>query len=656
MSGLAGVFMRGADHADPALVLRMAATAPHRGSPRSGMVVAEPGFAAVQQATPWEDHASTLSRDEQTGVRILFDGRLDNREELAAALSLEPDEAREWPDARLALHGWRIWRETLPQRLLGDFALVIWDAVRRSVFCARDPMGVRPLFYFLSDRLFVFGSELRQVLAHPSVPREPDEATIAALLAGSLPRASEQTLYRGVRRLPHAHAIEVDGSRQRRTRYWTIDCARELGLRDDREYADAFLEVFDRAVSARLRGTGPIGAYLSGGLDSSSVMATAHALARDPGHAPTGFSLVFPDHPEANEQRYSQAVLRHLRAPGLSIVPPTMDLQAARRQVDQRRELPDFPHDATGDAVRRAMADRGIHIALTGSGGDVGLSGSHFHYADLLRRGRLIPFWKRYVDVARQPAMSWASADLLACAAWPLLPQPIKRVLRPLARRAHGLGIPAWISRGLAERGGLTAERPLRQVPPGRLARTDIADAFDNGWMHMALDMYQRGSLEWGIEDRHPFLDRRVIEFALSLPDEQRWQNGKTRYVLRHAMANRLPPDVSRRTDAGKGDFSPVYPPAIEALGGAAFFDGPLAVVECGWVVRRALRAQYERMRELQRRRDLAYGDIAFRLWVVAAIEMWYSTVFSGASGRKSWNSSQVAPNGASPSRAAVVA
>jgi asparagine synthase (glutamine-hydrolysing) len=639
MSGFVGVFMRDGEPPASGDTAAMAASTPYRGADGCREVLDGPfrGRELNTITSPEGEHAPPGAGESR--AFILFDGRLDNRDELGDALGISRPALRACSDASLARAAWQRWSEDAPAHLAGDFAFVIWDRRERSLLCARDPMGVRPLFYWLSDRAFVFGSELRQVLAHRLVPQSPHEAMVARLLAGELPRASDWTLYRGVHRLPHAHRLVVTADRVRIARYWALDLGRELKLRRDDDYAEAFRELFDRAVEARLRSRGPIGAYLSGGLDSSSVVVAASALGARERPGLTTFSLVFPGQPEADERQYSEAVLRRTGVTGVDLRPQAPSGGDFRAQVASGRELPDFPHDCTGNAVRAAMRARGIHVALTGTGGDTSLSGSHFYYADLLRAFRLRMFWRRYRDVARQPGMGWTSADLLEGGVWPLLPVFARHALRPLARRARGAGVPPWVRTELASRVGLDEVAPLRRIPAGQLARTDVHDGLENGWTHMALDMYQRGSAQWGIEDRHPFLDRRVVEFVLSLPDEQRWQRGQTRYVVRRAYHTELPTEVRDRPAGHKGDFSHVYIDALDAIGGRSFFSGPLVVAANGWIVPSVLCQMYDRMRSLHRAGDPSYGDVAFRLWNVAALEMWYSEVFSRGSGAGTWSS-----------------
>jgi asparagine synthase (glutamine-hydrolysing) len=639
MSGVLGVFMRDGLTAEWPVVAGMAATTPHR-APDGEWAVRDGSFAAVRQRTVTtveDEYEREPVVDGAARLALFFDGRLDNRDELASMLRLDRPRASAWPDARLALEAWKAWGEAAPSRFLGDFAFVVWSAADRRVACVRDPMGVRPLFYHLGERALVFGSEIRQVLAHPLVPCKPDELTLAGLLQTSL-KDGTRTLYEGVRRVLPAQLLAVDPRTARARAYWDADAGRELALGSDAEYAEAWREVFDRAVGARLRSRGAVGAYLSGGLDSSSVAVTARVLGPQTAAPLRAFSLVFSGEPCADEREYSDAVRHHADLAGEALTPPPLDPATSRAQVAARGELPDFPHDATGDVVRAAMSRLGIRVALTGSGGDVGLSGSHYHYADLLRRGALVRFCRRYVDVARQPAMGWFHADLLRCAVWPLLPFAARRPLRPIARALGVPAVPLWIASDFATRMGLRDAPPPRVVAPGRLARTDVREGFEDAWTHMALDMYQRGSTEWAIEDRHPFFDRRVVEFALSLPDEQRWQRGRSRYVLRNALGARLPSVVRDRPDSGKGDFSHVYLAPLEALGGEAFFSDSLVTAQAGWVVAAQARALLRRVRAHRAAGDPNYGDAAFRLWTIAAVEMWYAGIFGPRAGRKPWS------------------
>jgi asparagine synthase (glutamine-hydrolysing) len=634
MSGIAGVFMRSGAPADRRLVTAMAATTPHRAADGTWSI-ADGCFSGIRQltiVTPEDCFETSPVVDPASKLVILFDGRLDNRDELLHVLSGVRD--RRVGDARIALEAWKAWGQDAPARLSGDFAFAVWDPRERTVSCVRDPMGVRPFFYYLSEDAFVFGSEVRQLLAHPLVPRAPDEMMIADLLTAGT-RFPERTLYRDVLRLPHARTLVVGATRSTVNRYWRLELSRELKLSGEGEYAEAFRESFDRAVAARLRSAGPIAAHLSGGLDSSSVFVTASAITATP---ITAFSLVFPGHAECDERAYSGAVLEHAGVTGVQIVPPRSAIHVARAQVDGRQYLSDYPNEGAMSAIGRAVAARGIRVALTGSGGDEGLSGSFFFCADLLASGHVRRFVRRYRDVLRYPGMHWYSAELLRTALWPALPAGLRRAVRPVARRAFAPRPPAWVPPAFVRRTGLSNPPPPTHLPPALAARYHVVQAYESSWNHAILDAAECGSAELQIERRHPFYDRQVVECMVALPDDQRWQHGTMKYVLRRAMTGRLPETVRRRSDASKSDFSHLFIEALDALGGEAFFSDGMHAAANGWVVSARVRDMYQRMRVLVERRDIAYAELAWSLWTIAAVEMWFRGVFADPrSGSQAW-------------------
>ncbi|MGH9313766.1 MAG: asparagine synthetase B family protein, partial [Vicinamibacterales bacterium] len=402
MSGIAGVLHRDGGPADASALERMLAVAPHRGPDGTSIRVDGPIAMAHQRLTTTVEAArETQPVADGLGRLLVFDGRID-----------EYDGARVgdgWrtSDAALVLSAWDAWGERCLSRLAGDFAFALWDPRERSLFCARDPIGVQPFYYAECGDLFVWGTELRQVLAHPAVDRTPDEGYAAELLTVYV-RSEQATLYRGVRRLPPAHALVVDRGGIRMFRYWDIELVREIRYRRDEEYADHFRALFEEAVTCRLRSNGQVASHLSGGLDSSSVVVVAADLAQRGCVGPIqAVSIVFPDRAETDETPYIKDVVRAAGVAWIRVEAPTFDVAACRASVVRRRDFPDFPNDVVSDGIRRALAERGVRVALSGEGGDQGLTGSFFHYADLLRRGRFVAAIKRYADVARSKGMGW---------------------------------------------------------------------------------------------------------------------------------------------------------------------------------------------------------------------------------------------------------
>ena len=185
--------------------------------------------------------------DEAAGLGLTFDGRIDNRDELKSVLAADRTNGRVETDAELVLAAYRKWGEECPEHLLGDFAFAIWDEPRKRLFCARDHLGVRPFFYAAVGDTFVCASEIRALFAVPSLKMEPNLAIITMRLLGRSVEFDE-TLYKGVSRLPMAHRLTITREAIRTRRYWDIDPAHEIRYRNDEEYGEHFRELFFDAV------------------------------------------------------------------------------------------------------------------------------------------------------------------------------------------------------------------------------------------------------------------------------------------------------------------------------------------------------------------------------------------------------------------------
>ena len=235
--------------------------------------------------------------DPATGCTITADLRLDNRDELIAALGLQ-DETRILGDGELVLRAYLHWGEDCLRHLLGDFAFAIWDPRHQKLFCARDHLGMKQLVYcHVADKVFAFASEPRAVLAVDDVPRRINEGRIADFLEDYLEGVDHSsTFFEGVFRLPPAHCLSVDADGLRQRRYWELRAGPELRLESDQAYADGLLQVLTQAVASRLRCVGPVGSMLSGGMDSGSVSAIASRLLAQQGRGPLHtFSCAGPD-------------------------------------------------------------------------------------------------------------------------------------------------------------------------------------------------------------------------------------------------------------------------------------------------------------------------------------------------------------------------
>lgn len=559
MSGILGLFNHdGAPVSDRELA-QMASLLERRGPDRTGhWRDGATGLGHTLLATTPEAAFEQLPLQyAETGCVITADVRLDNRPELLASLSIAANRAPSIGDAEIILTAYLTWGEACVERLLGDFAFAIWDPRRQALFCARDHFGMRPLYYHHTpDRFFAFASEPRAILVLPQTPYRINEGRIADFLVSQLEGIDKtSTFFEEVYRLPPAHLLTVTPEGMKMRRYWTLEPGPELRLPTDEAYAEAFLEVFTEAVRCRLRSAGPVGSMLSGGMDSGSVVAVARGLLADEGREPLPtFSAVGPDAETCVETRTIHAALT---MQGLE--PHLVNYAELEEWLPELEELTwnlDEPFDAHMTLVRTiylAAHRQGIKVLLDGVAGDVVL-GEGTYLARLLRRGR----WRTAYREAAAQNQFWGGAyppwrALYQAARSAFVPHSVRRVLAPLRARQRlqrnlreSSICPRFAKRiRLAERLDTLDDHGSAgaSIPYG----VERARAIEHPYLTVGRERYDRVASAVGVEPRDPFLDRRVVQFCLSLPGEQRLADGWPKMVLRRAMAARLPDAVRWR-------------------------------------------------------------------------------------------------------------
>jgi len=631
MSGIAGIYDLRGEPVDPALVRRMADAAAHRGPDGSGYWSKGPiGLGhRMLHSTP-ESLAETQPFSSEAGDLVLvLDGRIDNRAELRAELVAAGMRLRDDTDAELVLRAYEKWGPACPAQIIGDFAFAIWDGRLRLLFCCRDPLGVKPLYYQADGRRFRFGSELRQILEDTRISPEPNEGMIGEYLSREI-TDREETLYRGILRLPPAHFLIVRPDRLTVTRYWDIDGGRAVRHRTDAEYAEHFHAVFSEAVRCRLRASGPVGAELSGGLDSSSVVATVASLHRSGGVTDEGFetfSLVFPGL-ACDESDYASEVVK-LQALKSNTAPASRyGLDWWQEHTRRARDFPEYPTCAMSDSLKSIAHDHGVRVLLTGYGGDDWLTGSPYSYADLLRRFRVAAFvrqvrWDYQAELIERRLFS-----VLNYGVWPLIPRSGRR----LAKLAWSPSrVPDWLEPGFAARIALRdrLRRAAGPQPGPTFAQNDLRRQLAGGWHAHGMEMLDRSAARSGLELRHPFHDRRIVEFALALPEDQRRRKDRSKLVLREAMRGRLPEGVRARR--GKADFSHVFAEVLGTADVRPFFEAPV-MASLGWLRRDHARRTYELMVSAYAAGDATYTAYVRRLWMQFGIEIWLKSAFDSGS------------------------
>jgi asparagine synthase (glutamine-hydrolysing) len=563
VSGILGIYHRDGQAVASADLVRMAERLKGRGPDAAGFWhEGSVGLGSrLLRTTPESLHEELPVANVTGDIVLTADARIDNRDELATALGFARVTSDMVSDSALILAAYERWGEACLDRLLGDFAFAVWDKRRRRMFCARDPMGVRPLCYYMSPKVFAFASDVATLLCLSQVPSRINEVKIADHLVPIFEDPAI-TFYRDVFRLPAAHGLSVSASDSRLHRYWSLDPSREIRLRSDAEYAEAFRDHFTEAVRCRLRSAGPVGALLSGGLDSSSIVCTARNLLGADADPLRTFSAIFPSLREADaridERRYIDAVIaqggvepHYVRADQCSPLSEILWGQA---------EAIPAPNLYMDEALFGAVRQSGTRVVLSGWDGDSTVSHGLEYLAELARTGRWWALRRESRALSRRISNRIATPRRIRREfGWrPLAPDFAVRAWRSLrGRRSDGLDIIGPINPVFARRIGLPERvRSLSSTGKrvGPTARHDHWRNLTSGLLVYGLELLDQAAGACSLEARYPFCDRRLVEFCLALPAEQKLQNGWTRAVMRRAMAGTLPQDVSAR--AGKGNLS----------------------------------------------------------------------------------------------------
>jgi asparagine synthase (glutamine-hydrolysing) len=634
MSGLAGIYNLNGRPADPILLQRMIDRVAHRGPDASDCWINGPvGMGhAMLQTTPESLYERQPWLDESEAICLTLDGRIDNREELILSLEAADFHLRTDTDAELMLRAYQLWGESCPEHVVGDFALVVWDGPRRQLFCARDILGLKPFYYCLHGSSFYWASEIPPLFEDEAVARRPNEAMIAEFLSGMVVTNTE-TVYEGISRLQPAHTLVVRTDRVVTRRYWTIDPHRRIEYSNDEDYAQHFYELFSTAVRCRLRSHKPIGLELSGGLDSSSIVSFLQAPSQThpKGHDRLRtFSLVFPGLP-CDERVFIDDVVAQGAFRAHHITPETPSLSDFVEDILHSYDFPDHPNGVMNAPLRAFAQQQGCRVLLTGSGGDEWLTGSFFHYADLLRNLKFRPLLHR-LRADRQwygedLSSSLLSLPLVQFGLLPLIPQSYRNLGKRLLGRTNR---PEWVSPTLWERAQIQERINLASYSPhgcGHAQQDLFGSTIHGGGIH-GIELDERAASSFGLESRHPFNDRRLIEFALALPEEQRWRDG-SKFILRHALKGLLPRSVRERTD--KADFSCIFAHTLLKESTAAIFRS-LSVASMGWVDGDRIWADYQSMASLYSQGNEDYRFHVSPLWMILGVELWWRTIFLGQS------------------------
>ena len=560
MSGIAGIIRLDGAPVVATELAAMLAPMMRRGPDRQHVLAhGHAGFGQALLATTPEASAELqpwTHRD--SGCIVVSDSRLDNRPELLRTLGMHDRAVDDVGDGELLHAAYQHWGKDCAQHLLGDFAFALWDPRQQSLLCARDIMGVRPFYYHHAPgRLFAFASECAALLTIPGVSGEIDEGRVADGLLGlteGIDRTS--TFYLSIKRLPPARVLSVGRASLVQTEYWQPIPERPVDLpRSAEDWTDAVASTLRESVRRRLRGSSRAGSMLSGGLDSSSVSALAHDLQAAHGGEHLATISAIDSHGQGAETEAIEAMLasRDFDASVVDLANLGEITTVVRRHLQSLSE----PFDGTMtlvSAVYAVAASRGIRCVLDGMPADNLYSLGNWQ-AQLVRRGRLPTFWREVSAMhARNgealPHLRTARSLLGALAPDAIRQRWERRQDVSFLRELAGT---AFISPEFAARNPL-GQRYFRKRADMHATRLHTRDwsahsSMTAAYITAAVERYNRVATHFGVEPRHPFLDRHVIELHAWLPSSLRLRDGHHKWALRHAMRDMLPAAVAWRRD-----------------------------------------------------------------------------------------------------------
>lgn len=462
---------------------------------------------------------------------LAFDGRIDNREELARRLGVRK-KLSDVPDTELVTLAYEKWGKSCFVHIIGPYAFLLADLERYTITLARDALGDRSLFYYLDSKRLLIATEPYTLLSHPNVGHGFDESQLAAFFARQWP-ADGSTFFRDIKELLPATTIAVTGADVEIRQYWRLANTNHR-LRNGHEAAEGFVDELDKAVSSRLRSSYPVAVSLSGGLDSTSVTAIACQYQRI-----KAFSWTFDTLPGCDERRNVESIHRYL---GLSYEQVSSDGLWPLGPSSYETFSPNSPQANMYAPLKQNLyghaASQNYRVILNGDYGDNVYGGRNYWLRDLISHGHGKEFIKWLPWVTRRALVG----DSRCRAALRRL-LPFNGIRRYTLRRA-----PHWLTD--------YAAKLLPRSDASHLLPTTRFE-LDRYWS--ALTMYnancetseRRSGARMGVERRCPFRDRRLVEFMLQLPAFCFYQPETTKSIARRGMSERLPETVLANPKSG---------------------------------------------------------------------------------------------------------
>jgi len=640
MCGICGVIsLDGSPAASAAHVRAMSEVIYHRGPDDSGSHFAGPaafGFRRLSIVDLATGH-QPMSNEDGT-VWIIFNGEIYNHATLRPDLEQRGHRYSTRSDTETIVHLYEEYGDDCVHHLRGMFALVIWDARKQRIFAARDRLGIKPFYYAIAGGKFIFGSEIKALFQYPGVRPERNARVLPEFFAlGYI--SSDETMFAGVRKLLPGHRMSLDLSRDapptsrapRIERYWDLDITPDRSISSEKDYIRRFEELFTESIRLRLMSDVPLGVFLSGGLDSSAIAAV---MSRLHGEQIKTFSVGYTDD-EYSELPWARQVAAHLGAEyNQVLLGPGDFFDLLPRMVWHEDEPLVWPSSVALHAVSRLAREK-VTVVLTGEGGDELFAG-YLKYRATLWNLRYGPLYRALVP---SPLRRLAARTLDAR----VLPASLARKLRHtflyrpadfehmyfdnwysvFPQQMHSeLFTPALAAqvRDTSAYVGSMAYFSGNGGPDTLLSRLLYLDI--KTYLVELLMKQDQMSMAASIESRVPFLDHKLVEFAMRIPPEHKVRYLAGKHLLKKAMENLLPSEVIHRRKMG-------FPTPVKPWLRNQLFDRVSRVLCDGRLESRGLLNAIF-IRDLLDAHRRGRADATDAIWRLVNFELWNRVFFDG--------------------------
>lgn len=544
---------------DAGALARMRDALTHRGPDDAGQFIDGPVGLAHRRLSIVDlggGHQPMSNQDCAGGLQIVYNGEVYNHSELRAELEVRGHRYRSNSDTETILHLYEEHGANCVEHLRGMFAFAIWDAPRRRLLLARDRLGVKPLYYTLSDAgVLHFASEIKALPA--AAAPELNFDALADYAANRAPMGDE-TLFRDVRRLPPGHTLLWEDGRVQIEQYWNLSYAKAPEPLSEADCVARFGELFREAVRLRLMADVPLGMFLSGGIDSSAIAAVMSQLVKEPIKT---FSVAFAER-EANELEYARTVARAFNTDHHEIVVSPEEFFAALPELVYYEDEPIAHPSSVALNFVSQLAGRHVKVVLTGEGSDELLAGYNKYRATVFN----LALGQAYESSLPAPVRRAVQRTIESLAMESGLRRKLTRTFLCVPSRIEDIYFDNFAVFSRTHQQRLFTAEAREQMAGGdpyqavraHLDATNAEALLDRllaadmkTYLHELLMKQDQMSMAASIESRVPFLDHKLVEFAAALPVRMKLRGWTTKHVLRRAMQGVLPPEILTRKKMG---------------------------------------------------------------------------------------------------------